>query len=325
MNPLQKTSVAPKSAQQIPSLSGREAFAAAFAVAAEGLVGLAALTADGPLLWPVVLHFVVTAITAAILFVGRQSAYDPTVSSLIVLVILVSGPVGALASLVALAFLDHAGAGPDVLEAWYTRLAGSAHSDPPTELSDRVIAGRVMASTAPPPVSYEEVIASGTLGQCQAALGLMARRFHTDYTPALEAALRSREPVVRVQAAAVVSRVRMNLKSRIKKLTSPRARTSAQRVAAAAELARLSGCAFVDRADAARCREAAADALGVALATSRDVYAQAAQANRETARVIERHLLSNARHRDFRVSRRIHTLVVDRRLRLRLTARQAAP
>lgn len=307
-------------------LSGREAVAAAFALAAEAFVVLLAFSADVPFIWVLVAHVITAASACAILFVGRTDAYDPTVSQLIFLVILVCGPAGAAAALAALAFVDHAGAGPDVLDDWYDRLARASHALPSSELSERVSAGRVMRGEASAPVDFEDVIASGTLAERQAALGLMARRFHTDFAPALQAALRSDEPVVRVQAAAVVARVRADLKTRIKELLAGRdGVAAAARLREAAELSRLAACSLVDRADADRCRKAATEILQVAMPTGHDVRSVARSANRETATMIERFLLAAGRHGEFRVARRIHALVAGRGMRVRPLPRGAAP
>ncbi|NOT69833.1 MAG: hypothetical protein HOP09_00730 [Hyphomicrobium sp.] len=308
----------PAKSQQPAGLSGREAVAAAFALGAEAVVVLLAFSADVPLAWTIGFHLATVLAVGLILFQDRDLGADLTVAALMFLVIAVAGPAGAFASLAALAFVDHAGAGPEVLQAWYDRLAHARHADASTELTDRVVAGRVLRTQAQAPESFEDVIAHGTLVERQAALGLMARRFHTDFAPALQAALRSEEPVVRVQAAAVVARVRGDLKARIKALTSVRdRRASAHRIADAAELMRLAGCTLVDRADADKCRKAATETLQVALVTSHEVRTAAGDANRETAPVIERFLVTAGRHADFRVSRRIHNLVVDSRYRLR--------
>lgn len=304
----------------VHALSGREAVAAAFALAAEALVVLLAFSADVPFLWTVACHAAVVGIVGLILFYGRAADGDPTVAELIFLVVLVAGPAGAVASLAALAFVDHAGAGPHVLDAWYARLSRASHADVSREMTDRVVAGRVLRSDAAQPVDFEDVIASGTLAERQAALGLMARRVHTDFAPALQAALRSDEPVVRVQAAAVVARVRADLKTRIKALlavSDPHA--SPLTIADAAELVRLAGCSLVDRADGDKCRKAATEILQVALPTTHDVRAVSASATRETAAMVERFLVSSGRHRDFRVARRVHDLVVNRHYRVRRT------
>jgi polysaccharide biosynthesis protein PelE len=298
--------------------SGREAVAAAVAVAIEAVVVLFSFSGDVPLSVPMQLHAAAVAVVALLLFRGREPEDDLTLASLMFLVILVAGPAGAIASLAALAFVNHAGAGPEVLSAWYTRLSKASGSIPSTELSDRVVAGRVIDTNSAAPAQFENVIASGTLEERQAALGLMARHFHTDYAPALEAALRSPEPVVRVQAAAVVSRVRADLKTRIKALLlTNQKRGSVQSLNDAAELVRLAACSLVDRADAEKCRKGALETLQKVLSTRHDVLSLAAAARRETAPLIESYLVSAGRYRDFRVSRRVHTLVLNARYRVR--------
>ncbi len=307
------------------ALNGREAAAAAFALAAEAVVVLLAFSSDVPFWLTILCHTGVVAVAGAILFGGSNTGRDPTVAEIIFLVILVSGPAGAFASLAALAFVDHAGAGPHVLDAWYARLSRASHSDASTELTDRVVAGRVLRSDASPPAEFEDVIAHGTLNECQAALGLMARHFHTDFAPALQAALRSEEPVVRVQAAAVVARVRGDLKARIKALLAPRDHgASALSIAEAAELQRLARCSLVDRADGDRCRKAATEVLQAALPTTYDVRAVSTRATRETASMIERHLIAAGRYGDFRMSRRLHDLVADGKYRVRRVGRSLA-
>jgi hypothetical protein len=298
--------------------SGREAVAAALAVAIELIVVLFTFSADVPLSVPVQLHAAAVVVVALVLFRGRAPEDDLTLASLMFLVILAAGPAGAIVSLGALAFVNHAGAGPEVLSAWYTRLSKASGSSPSAELSDRVAAGRVIDTNSAAPAQFENVIASGTLEERQAALGLMARHFHTDYAPALEAALRSLEPVVRVQAAAVVSRVRADLKSRIKGLLTANEKLSpVDRMHDAAELHRLAACSLVDRADAEKCRNGALETLQIVLATRHDVITLSASARRETAPLIESYLLSAGRYRDFRVARRVHTLVLKSRYRVR--------
>jgi hypothetical protein len=305
--------------------SGREALAAAIAVAIEAIVVLFTFSADVPLSVPVQLHAAAVVVVALVLFRDRAPGDDLTLAALMFLVILVAGPAGAIASLAALAFVNQAGAGPEVLSAWYTRLSKASGSAPSTELSDRVAAGRVIDTNSAAPAQFESVIATGTLAERQAALGLMARHFHTDYAPALEAALRSPEPVVRVQAAAVVSRVRADLKTRIKALVAgSEKRGSVRRINDAAELVRLAGCSLVDRADAEKCRRSALETLQAVLANRHDVLSLSALARRDTAPLIENYLVSAGRFRDFRVSRRVHSLVLNSSYRVREIRRSAA-
>ena len=307
-------------------LANREATAAALALAGEAVVVLLAFSTAIPALVPVVLHGGVAIATAVILFSGREQGADLTIACAIFLVVLVAGPAGALAVMLVLPFATSRPARPDIMQAWYTRLSNAAGTDPVTGMYDRVVAGRVQTARDHSPQDFEEVIANGPLAARQAALGLIARTFHTDYAPALEAALRSSEPVVRVQAAAVVARVRADLKARIKVLaatgTGPSSRTA---VLAATELLRVSSCSLIDRTDADRSRKAADRLLTSALVTSFDVTRISATARSQSAAAIERYLLSAGRFSDFRVSRRLHMLAARRRYRVRrLMPREAS-
>ena len=303
----------------------RETIAAAVAAAAEAVAVLLAFSTAIPMVVSLAVHGATVCIIAVILFRQRPPDDDPTIAELMFLVIAVAGPAGALASLAALGLVDHAGAGPVVLDAWYKQLAKASTADASTELTDRVVAGRVLRTDAPAPENFEDVIASGTLAERQAALGLIARHFHTDYAPALQAALRSAEPVVRVQAAAVVARVRVALKLRVKELLAVGDDRSPQRdMAAAAELTSLAGCGFVDRADAEKCLAAAGEILRTSLQTSQDVLMAAAGATPDTAILAERYLMTSGRHNAFRLSRRVHALVLGGKYRVRFHSRRMA-
>jgi polysaccharide biosynthesis protein PelE len=300
----------------------REVLAALFAFLAELVVIVLVVTSRIALPSALQLHAFVAAITAGILFYDRVDGEDLTIAALITLVVAASGPAGAAAALAAVTFVSQAGAGPEVLSAWYARLSNASGADLSTVLTDRVMAGRVIDTEAVTPVHFEDVIANGSLAERQAALGLIARHFHTDFTAALEQALRSPEPVVRVQAAAVVARVRADLKTRVKALLSNKLSTvPAQTLADAAELTRLSQCSLVDRAEAALCRKAGAEKLNAILTSSRAVHAAAAVADREAAMMIERHLLGESRFADFRSARRIHAVVSHGSYRVRRISR----
>ena len=299
--------------------SAREAIAAAVALAAEAIVVLMAFSTDVPLHLTLILHVATAATVALILFYDRAGDEDLTIAAVIFLVIAVAGPAGAIASLTTLAFVDRAGAGPEVLHAWYARLARASSSDPATELHARISAGRVLRTRSPSPQNFQRIVADGTLSERQAALGLIARQFHTDFAPALQAALRSSEPLIRVQAAAVVARVRADLKARIKAML---ATPFDLEIEDATELLRLAECPLVDRAEAEKCRKAATEALQIALVTGHDVQVAATHADRETAPVIEHFLMQAGRLQDFRISRRIHALVLDSDYRVRLLHRR---
>lgn len=245
-----------------------------------------------------------------ILFMGRQNGADLTLAALILLLVAAAGPAGALAAAFMLAFSGRAGAGPQVLDRWYRRLASAGGVDPAIAMHDRVVAGRVLRLDAPPPGLFSDIIANGTLSERQSALGLIARHFHPDYSPALEAALRSPEPVVRVQAAAVVARVRADLKLKIASLMAMESQTGAPvqtvRLETATQLSLFSSCSLIDETERAVCRVQAAKLFGLELTSTRAVARAAAQAGFETAAALEGFLIGAGRLKEFRIARRVH-------------------
>jgi hypothetical protein len=90
---------------------------------------------------------------------------------------------------------------------WYARIALSTTVAPEERLCDDVSVGRTLDLDARPPVSYPDAMTSGSLADRQAILGHIARHFHPAYLATLKFALASREPLIRVQAAAVAAQI----------------------------------------------------------------------------------------------------------------------
>lgn len=181
------------------------------AVAGESLVAVAGLTTNVAFPILVLAHFVLIFALGYALYSRRQRKADLSVPLLIVIAASAAGPVGAPLGLAALAWLARPARSTALLQSWYQRLALSTEVDAETQLSDRVASGRVIRATAPAPQALAEIMREGTLAERQAALGLIARFFHFNYLAALSDALGSEEPVIRVQAAAVASKIRPQL------------------------------------------------------------------------------------------------------------------
>ena len=301
--------------------ANRDALAAGCALAGEFVVVFLALRTGVSAGTILAIHAAIAAWTWLILFSGRPRHEDATIAAVILLLVTVAGPAGALAAAIMLPMVGKAGAGPDVLDAWYKRLREAGGVDPATALHDRVAAGRVLRLEAPPPSNFLDVIANGTLEERQTALGLMARRFHPDFAPALEAALRSPEPVVRVQAAAVVAHVRSDLKTKIAALlageTLKHAAASRNRLSRACLLRSLSACSLVEEGDRARCRTEANRLLNETLPSARDI-ARACTASRPgTVAAIESFLIECGRFKDFRIARRASVIAAGGAYRVR--------
>ena len=142
---------------------------------------------------------------------------DATDLALSLLAMASLGPLGTAAFAIS-CLLPNESEAPERLEAWYRRIALATPNDPVVQLSDRVAIGRTMNLEAAPPQSFVQLMAEGTLADRQTALGLIGRKFHPEYLAALRVALRSGEPVIRVQAAAVAARIQPQLQACIARL-----------------------------------------------------------------------------------------------------------
>lgn len=187
--------------------------------AAAGELALALLPgmAGAPFAVALGLHFVLISVLSAVLYRRRSTDADLSAPLITLIATSTAGPIGAVLSLVALVWLARPAQPSALLQAWYDRIALSTTVDPETQLSDRVASGRILDTQAPPPQALVATIRNGTLAERQAALGLIARFFHMNYLAALADALRSEVPVIRVQAAAVASRIRPRLAQEVER------------------------------------------------------------------------------------------------------------
>ena len=118
------------------------------------------------------------------------------------------GPAGAIGAGCLELLVRSAARDSHLLADWYERISLATTIDRVTRQCDNVRIGRTINLQAGAPASFLAVIEAGTLAERQTILGLVARHFHVEYLPVLQAAMRSPEPMIRVQAAAVASHVR---------------------------------------------------------------------------------------------------------------------
>lgn len=317
---------APMGEFQRPRAPGaREVSGAALAVAGQGIVVLLAFSADVPLSAVILVHAGVVALMSYILLSGRRGEEDRALAITILLLNAIGGPAGALATLAALPFAGNVASTRDVRRDWYERLARAGRPSHVTQLYERIISGRTQRLDMQPPRDFLKVIAQGTLDERQRALGLVARHFHPDYTPVLDAALRSGEPVVRVQAAAVVARVREDLKERIEQWLVSSPRTLRQTLHDAGELHALSTCSLLSPQLRARCTENVRALLDDVLARGRDVTRFAREVDKDALDAMERYLIGEGRFKELRVLHRVTRALsgAKRRVRRRLCRERA--
>lgn len=158
-------------------------------------------------LWALgLVHVTTLAAAAFVLRDATQRGNDASPAMLAVLAGVAIGPLGIAGA--ALSSLIPIRANKQLLDQWYERISQATSVDPVTRLSDDVSVGRAVNLQGAMPSSFLATMETGSLIERQTALGIIARRFHSDYIPVLQSALRSEEPAIRVQAAAVAARVR---------------------------------------------------------------------------------------------------------------------
>lgn len=273
--------------------------------------------------WVLIGHAIVVAGLVQVVRIAVRQSDDTTWPMLALVSTLVAGPVGALGAIVLVLQMRRPTQDNALLAAWYDRIAMSIAVDASNRLADNVASGRTIGLAAPSPQSFESVIARGTLAERQTALGLIARKFHPAYATALQAALKSPEPVVRVQAAAVAARIRGELKARVREVLArlpDDIATPETALAAAAALEEYLGTGLLDAGD--RMRSAAAlDRLKAAARGLDGRAVPAAPRSPVATAIVEAQLLEASRFAEFRALRKVARIQVGGRYRVRRIAR----
>ncbi len=210
-------------------------FAAALCVA-DGLLLVGKVVTHASLVVWFILHLGLVAAAGHVAWRHRASLNDISPYALALIAGLIVGPAGALIAVLALLRLEREPSHPELLTAWYDRIALAGDTDAATDLYNTVAMGRALETSTTPPQVFDAVMTQGSLADRQTALGLIARQFSPSYAPALRHALVSPEPVIRVQAAAVAVKVRAELKSTLGAAVA-RAQAEALTPAQAASLA----------------------------------------------------------------------------------------
>lgn len=189
--------------------SDPRAFIAALAVLALELAILTGVNTAwiGPVTG-LALHLLAVVFTLLFVISAARRRVDTGPALVLAVATAVTGPLGALGSVLTGWLVSLGRESPDLLKAWYKRIALSTETDPMTRLSDIVAIGRSLDLSSPLPSSFDDVLKHGSIADQQQVLGLVARKFHPDYLPVLQMALVHEAPVVRVQAAAVAAHVR---------------------------------------------------------------------------------------------------------------------
>ncbi|NVK33444.1 MAG: hypothetical protein HWE23_03130 [Rhodobacteraceae bacterium] len=177
--------------------------------------------------WPVIdlliNHGIVCLAFIAIWFILQQhtaSARTGRFDAISALLLISFGPIGALGVFflaLKLWLYGHSSPNP---ASWYKQLEIAPDQDRASELFQSIINGRERVQTDPKLKKFSQIMRDGTVDEKQRLLGVIALKYHPSFYPFLSAALNDPEGSVRVQAAAVTTKLRADRKMQMEQLLS---------------------------------------------------------------------------------------------------------
>jgi hypothetical protein len=163
----------------------------------------------------IVLHLAVLIIPAVFLRMRVRGNGELTVPVLLLVATFAAGPVGALGCAVMALALWYQNPSPARLQHWYDYIAGVVARPRLTRIYDELASGRLPSDPAAKVPRFGPILEGASVEEQQRVLGVIGRRYHTDFRPVLRKALRNRNGFIRAQAAAVASGLDAGEKSRL--------------------------------------------------------------------------------------------------------------
>jgi hypothetical protein len=158
---------------------------------------------------------VTIAIPATYLALRMRDHSDLTVPTLLLVATTATGPVGALGCAVMALGLWLRRPAPKRLQDWYDYIAGVVARSRLTHIHDELTSGRLPTDPAAEVPRFRPILHGGSVEEQQRVLGVIGRRYHADFRPALRNALRNKNGFIRAQAAAVASKLSIEEKNRL--------------------------------------------------------------------------------------------------------------
>jgi hypothetical protein len=144
-----------------------------------------------------------------------------TIPVLLLVTSFACGPLGGLGcAFVALALL-HRRPSPSRLRYWYEYIAGVVARDRIVRIYEELSSGRLPSDAASEVPRFRPILHGASTEEQQRVLGVIGRRYHRDFRPALRDALRNKNGFIRAQAAAVASRLDIEEKKTLWSGASP--------------------------------------------------------------------------------------------------------
>jgi hypothetical protein len=130
-----------------------------------------------------------------------------TIPVLLMVTSLACGPLGGLGCACMALALWRRPPSPSRLRHWYEYIAGVVARDPIVRIYEELSSGRLPSDPASEVPRFRPILHGASTEEQQRVLGVIGRRYHADFRPALRDALRNKNGFIRAQAAAVASRL----------------------------------------------------------------------------------------------------------------------
>ena len=106
------------------------------------------------------------------------------------------------------------------LQDWYDYIAGVVARGRLSRIHEELASGRLPSDPAAEVPRFRPILHGRSIEEQQRVLGVIGRRYHPDFRPALRKALRNKDGFIRAQAAAVASRLDMAEKNQLWSIAS---------------------------------------------------------------------------------------------------------
>jgi hypothetical protein len=161
------------------------------------------------------LHVAVLCIPAIFLAVRRRRRGELTIPALLLIATFAGGPIGAAGTSFTAIALWLQRPTPVRLKGWYDYIAGVVVRGQLTEIHDDLSSGRLPPDPAASVPRYAPILTGASLVEQQRVLGVVGRRYHSEFRPVLRRALRNRNGLIRTQAAAIASGLALDEKTQL--------------------------------------------------------------------------------------------------------------
>lgn len=163
----------------------------------------------------VLLHLAVLIVPVIFLLMRARDNGELTIPVLLLVATFAAGPVGALGcTLMALA-LWYQRPSPRRLQHWYDYIAGVVARSRVARIHGELASGRLPSDPNATVPRFGPILHGASVEEQQRVLGVIGRRYHADFRPALRRAMRNKNGFIRAQAAAVASQLDVDEKNRL--------------------------------------------------------------------------------------------------------------